>query len=197
MLCGLTCAFAAPASAGDWLVTPFIGTTFGTDTNFVPLTAGVGTRKTTIGVSGGFLTSGIFGAEASTSYAFGFFTPTPTAFDPAPTAQHTGLTTLMGDALFAVPVALTHESLRPYAVVGAGMMRATSQDLIRFQPATRTFAAMDVGGGAIGFVNRRAGFRFDLRRFRSLERDAAALTPNFGGSRLTFWRLSVGVVVRY
>ncbi|HVZ22083.1 MAG TPA: hypothetical protein VG871_13510 [Vicinamibacterales bacterium] len=197
MLCALTCAFAAPARAGDWLFTPFIGTTFGADTNFVPPNSGVGVRKTTIGGSGGFLTSGIIGAEASATYSFGFFTSAPNAFGPASTTQHTALSTLMGDALFAVPVSVTHESLRPYAVLGAGMMHATSQDLISFQPITRTIAAMDVGGGAIGFVNRRAGVRFDLRRFRSLERDAATLTPNSGGSRLTFWRLSVGVVVRY
>jgi hypothetical protein len=196
--CGLTVAVASPSAAGDWLITPFIGTTFAADSNLVPLINGAGEKKTTIGGSGGFLTDGIIGVEANASYSFGFFNPGTDTFATAasaPVRTHTALGTLMGDVIFAVPVSITHESLRPYAVAGAGIMHATVEDIISFQSVQRNLAAMDVGGGVIGFVSRRAGFRFDVRRFNSLTHEPSAI-PFFGGSRLSFWRLSAGVVLR-
>lgn len=186
---GFACAVASPASAG-WLITPFIGTTFKLATNIVNVEPGAGSKKVTIGGSAGFLTDGIFGAEVNASHAFRFFTG-----DNPSTTVHSGVTTLMGDAVFAVPLAITHESLRPYAVAGAGLIHASTTDLISFQPVSRNLTGMEIGAGAIGFVTRRAGFRFDVRRISSLTREPATL-PRFGGSRLSYWRLSVGVIVR-
>ena len=54
---------------------------------------------------------------------------------------------------------------------------------------------LDIGGGAIGFVSPRAGVRFELRHFKNLSNDAAAVT--IGGTRLSFWRLTAGLVLRY
>ena len=192
IVCGLACALAPPASAGDWLLTPYIGTTFGASSNVYPLGNSGGDKKLTIGGAAGFLTDGIFGAEANTSYSFGFFRSQP---GPVPsTLNHSAVGTLIGDVLIAVPIAITHESLRPYAAVGAGLMHAAVEDITVQQPH-RNLVGMDIGGGAIGFVTRGAGFRFDLRRLHSLTREASTL-PLSGGSQLTFWRLSVGVIIR-
>jgi hypothetical protein len=198
IVCGLACALASPARAGDWLVTPFIGTMLKLDTNLDVVGPGAGTRKLTIGGSGGFLTDGIFGAEANASYVFSpFKTDNPQTITTV-TLPPVGskIATVMGDALFALPLSITHESLRPYAAVGLGVIHASVDDVIAFQPITRNLKALDVGGGAIGFINRRAGFRFDVRRFSSLATEPP-IRPRFGGSQMSFWRLSVGVVIRY
>jgi hypothetical protein len=192
IVCGLTCALASPVSAGDWLLTPYIGTTFGARSNVYPLGNSGGDKKLTIGGAAGFLTDGIFGAEANTSYSFGFFR---SESGPVPsTLNHSAVGTLIGDVLIAMPVAVTHESLRPYAAVGIGLMHAAVEDITVQQPH-RNLVGMDIGGGAIGFVTRGTGFRFDLRRLHSLTREPSML-PLSGGSQLAFWRLSVGVIVR-
>jgi hypothetical protein len=54
--------------------------------------------------------------------------------------------------------------------------------------------ALDVGGGAIGFLSPRAGVRFDLRHFKNLSNDRTAVA--FGTTRLSYWRLSIGLVLR-
>lgn len=190
IVCGLACALASPAAAGDWLLTPYVGTTFAAHSNVYPLGNGGGVKKLTIGGAAGFLTDGIFGAEANTSYSFGFFRSEP----GPPTLNHSAVGTLIGDVLIAMPVAITHESLRPYAAAGVGLMHAVADDPTLQQPH-RNLVGMDVGGGAIGFVTQRTGFRFDVRRLRSLTREPSVL-PLSGGSQLTFWRLSVGVIVR-
>ena len=62
-------------------------------------------------------------------------------------------------------------------------------------PPSGRFAALHVGGGAIGLVSPDVGFRFDLRHVNSLNRVQDGLT-NAATSRLRFWRLTVGVVLR-
>jgi hypothetical protein len=52
-----------------------------------------------------------------------------------------------------------------------------------------------MGGGAIGFVSPDVGVRFDLRHTRSLLRGTNPLTGE-PGTRLRFWRITVGVTLR-
>ena len=40
------------------------------------------------------------------------------------------VTTLTGSVIVALPLSVTHESLRPYAVGGLGVLHATSEDLL-------------------------------------------------------------------
>ena len=191
--CGLACGVASPAAAGDWLLTPFIGTTFAPATNLTALETNAGSNKLVVGASGGILGSGVLGVEANASYALHFFQ----GINPlGTTIQHSAVGTLMGDVLIAVPTSITHESLRPYAVAGAGLMHATIEDIRGALPVDRNLTGMEWGGGAIGFVNRRAGFRFDVRRLSSLTREPSIL-PKGGGSQLSFWRVALGVVVKY
>ena len=91
---------------------------------------------------------------------------------------------------------LTRESLRPYLVGGLGMMHASSNDVADIFSFRSNFLGLSLGGGAIGLVTPRTGFRFDLRQFRSLSPEDAAPTTA-GGTKLSFWRASVGIVIRY
>jgi hypothetical protein len=61
--------------------------------------------------------------------------------------------------------------------------------------SARNAVALHLGGGAVGLISPRTGFRFEIRQFRSLERERDLLTTETK-SRLTFWRATVGVVVR-
>ena len=57
-----------------------------------------------------------------------------------------------------------------------------------------TLPAMNVGGGATGFVSDRWGLNWDVRYFRGSSRDAKGLS--IGSERLSFWRASMAVVLR-
>jgi len=62
-------------------------------------------------------------------------------------------------------------------------------------PVDDNSMGFNVGGGAIGFLTRRTGVRFELRHFRTFEREPS----DFGdvGPRVSFWRFTVGAVIRY
>jgi hypothetical protein len=180
---------AVPAGA-DWLLIPFAGTAFGGETSLVTFEGTTGSAHTVFGVSASWLSDQIIGVEADVMYAPGFFERSGGLL-----ILDSAVTTLSGGVIVAVPVTITRESLRPYLVGGLGMIHAESTDSIEFLPVDRTFAGLHVGGGAMGFVSTRTGYRFDLRHFRSLSRDEVLLTGT-RRSKLSFWRLSIGVMIR-
>jgi hypothetical protein len=178
----------APASArADWLLIPFAGTGFGTETSFRAL--GGANSKTVFGVSGGWLGDGLIGFEGDLLYGLGFF---ERGGDTVTTGSF--VSTLSGGVIIAVPLAVTQESLRPYLTGGVGTVHVSIDDLIDLRSVSRQVASMHLGGGAIGFVSPRTGFRFDVRHVRSLRRELAL--TGLSRSQLSFWRLSVGVVIR-
>lgn len=185
-------ACAPPAGAeADWLITPFIGTTFGGETTFLVFEQGVG-RKATIGGAVALLSDAIFGVEAEFGHTPGFFEKD----DPAGLILSSRVTTLTGSVMLALPLAVTRESLRPYLVGGLGVMQARSTDIVVFLPLEKDLLVVNIGGGAIGFVNERTGFRFDLRHFKAASGgDGPFARP--GVSRLSFWRATAGVTIRY
>src|SRR6185295_3836495 len=104
-----------------------------------------------------------------------------------------GVTTLTGNILLAVPKAITQESLRPYVVAGLGLMHARVSTQAGLLDTRSNLLGLDAG--AIGFLSPRAGARFELRHFKNLTDDAAAVT--IGGTRLSFWRFTTGLVLKY
>jgi hypothetical protein len=105
------------------------------------------------------------------------------------------VTTLTGNVIIAVPKAITQESLRPYVVSGVGLMHARVSTTAGLLDTNINLLGLDVGGGVIGFISPRAGARFELRHFKNLTNDSRAVT--IGGTRLSFWRLTAGLVLRY
>jgi hypothetical protein len=90
---------------------------------------------------------------------------------------------------------ITQESLRPYLIGGLGLMHTRVSTSRGVLDTKSDLLGLDIGGGAIGMLSPRAGARFELRRFRNLTSDSGAVT--IGGTKLSFWRLTAGLVLRY
>ena len=189
-------AWLIPMSAhaqADLLVIPFIGAKFAGHTNIPDPESPqqpAGARKTTFGVSAAILGDGVLGVE-------GDFEHTPHFFERSigGLISQSNVTTLTGNVIFAAPRVITQDSLRPYLVAGVGLLHAHIQTQANVFNTNSNLVGLDVGGGAIGFISPRAGARFELRHFKNLSKDDEAVT--FGSTRLSFWRLTAGVVLRY
>src|SRR5688572_15499885 len=187
--------FPAVASA-DWIYAPFVGATFGGSTTLLDLEfGGASSTQLIFGGSVGWWSAGIIGFETDFSYAPRFFeTDNQTGL-----VTNSNLITWGGNVVVAVPVSITRESLRPYLVGGLGWMHASidegSNVFPEFLARARNSVGLNIGGGAIGFISQRTGLRFEVRHFRSLEHGENPVSLE-SGSLLSFWRATVGVVVR-
>lgn len=186
LLC--VCAPAAEARA-DWLITPFIGTSFAGETTFLTLEEGAGSRFT-LGASLALLGSGVLGVEADVGHTQNFFE------GDLHLVLSSRVTTIGGNVLLAAPLALTRESLRPYLVGGLGLLQARSRNAAGVFPLNEDRLGLSVGGGAIGFVSDLTGLRFDVRHIKAISGpDGPFARP--GVSRLSFWRATIGLTIRY
>src|SRR5687767_13613511 len=71
----LACSICGSGEArADWLITPFIGMTFGVDTAYVGLDTGSSSqRHVMFGAAAGWLGSHVLGVEGELAFAPGFF----------------------------------------------------------------------------------------------------------------------------
>lgn len=192
-IAGALLAWVPPAdAAADWLVVPFVGSAFGADSNFSVLEPNAGKSKVTFGGSVALLSDEVFGLEADFSHAPRFFQRD----DTAGLVLRSHVTTLSGSVIAAVPLAVTQESLRPYLVGGLGLMHPTLINVLQVFNVDSNLLAMNVGGGAIGLISNRTGVRFEIRQFKNLRREPNVAT-GAGAIRLSFWRATVGVILRY
>jgi hypothetical protein len=173
----------------DWLITPFIGTTFGTSTAFPqPEVGAVEANHLMFGGAGTWLSDGILGVEGEYAHAPRFFQEGVEGL-----VQESQVTTFTGHVIVAAPLAVTGDSLRPYVLAGLGLVHLNIED--PFLGVTDNSLGLQLGGGAIGFVSDRAALRFDLRHVRTLSRAPTILGER--EAKLSFWRASVGVAIRY
>jgi Outer membrane protein beta-barrel domain len=181
---------AAPAAA-EWQIKPFIGLTFGGNTTLVDLERAVGHTNLVFGGTG-VLLGDVFGLEADFGRMPGFFQSG---------GQHLVLrssaTTLTGNIVVAVPRRLTQYTLRPYLVGGVGLVRAHIDNVLGVLPVSSTLPAVDLGGGATGFLTERVGLNWDIRYFHSVGGKDQARGLSFGKEQLAFWRASMAVAIRY
>jgi hypothetical protein len=184
------CPPAAEARA-DWLITPFIGTSFAGETTFLVLEEGAGSRMT-VGASVALLSDGLLGVEGEVAHTPKFFE----GDDPLGLVLSNYVTTLSGNVLLAAPLALTRESLRPYLVGGLGLLQARLRHAAGVLPLNEDRLGLSVGGGAIGFVTDFTGLRFDVRHIKAIS-GSDGLLARPGVSRLSFWRATVGLTIRY
>jgi hypothetical protein len=188
----LLCVVSPAATArADWLFTPFLGTSFAGETTFLTLEEGAGSRIT-LGVSVALMGDGILGLEADIGHTPRFFE----GDDPRGLVLSSRVTSVGGNLIAAAPLALTRESLRPYLLGGLGLLQARSRDLAGVFPVTEDRLGLTLGGGALGFVSDRTGLRFDVRYIKAIS-GADGLLARPGVSRLSFWRATVGVTIRY
>lgn len=169
----------------DWLITPFLGSSFAPETTLSsPLVFEGAGRKLTLGASVALLSDAFLGLEADVSHTPGFFEGN----DPLGLVLTSRVTTLSGNVILAVPLAITRESLRPYVVGGLGLIQARSKDLSGVFPVDKNLLGINIGAGAIGLLTERTGLRFDLRHLKA---------ASGADGRLSFWRATAGVVLRY
>ena len=180
----------------DFLITPYVGSVFGGSTTLLDLDVGATSSKHWMfGGSAAWLSDQILGVEADFSMVPGFFQ----------NSGGTGLvigsrvTTLTGSVIAALPLSVTRESLRPYVVGGLGLLRAAAEDPLDLITVNEALPAdwlgLQLGAGAIGLITDRAGVRFDLRHSRTLSRDTTLRGERT--SKLSFWRATFGVTLRY
>lgn len=186
---GLAIVLLTPSvAAAEGQVKGFVGVTFGGGTTFVDLEKAVGKANPLIGGGGAWIGQ-VFGVEGELTFAPGFFQ----------TGQQdlvvtSSVTTGTANLLVAMPRKVSGYSLRPYAVAGGGFMHVRIEDVFDVLPVRNTVSTVDFGGGVTGFVTNRIGVNWDVRYFRSIGGPPAGLS--FGTERLSFWRASMGVVVR-
>ena len=184
--------FIPGTAAADWITTPFFGTTFGVTTNVVVGDPAVGAKKFVFGGSFALLTDGILGLEATASHIPHFFEG---ASDSLVLAS--GVSTLTGNVILAVPQAITGYSLRPYVSGGVGLLHASSRDATALLILDSNLLGLTIGGGAIGMLSNATGMRFELRHTRNVTFDDSAVTNSGGATRISFWQATVGVVYRF
>lgn len=184
------CAPAAEARA-DWLITPFIGTSLAGETTFLIFEDGAGSRMT-LGASVALLGDGILGIEVDVGHTPKFFE----GDDPLGLILTSRVTTISGNVMLAAPLSFTRESLRPYLVGGLGLLQARASNAASLFPLEEDRLGLTVGGGAIGFVSERTGLRFDVRHIKVISGPDGPL-PRAGVSRLSFWRATAGLTIRY
>ena len=176
----------------EYLFMPFIGGAFARETVFNTgtgqLEEGQDSTHVIFGGSVSWLSSGILGFEGDFAYAPRFFEP-----ENPLDILGSNLFTLSGNVIAAVPLSVSEYSLRPYAIGGVGLIHSGISYLLQ-SPVDDNSLGFNVGGGAIGFLTRRTGVRFELRHFRTFAREPS----EFGdvGPRVGFWRFTVGVVIR-
>jgi opacity protein-like surface antigen len=197
LACWAIAAGAADTHA-DILAIPFVGGTFKAQTALpvlgLPIDPSTLSRTMVLGVAGMWLSPGVLGVEGELAHAPGFF--------EGSVLVGSNITTVTGSVVLTAPLSVTRESLRPYLVGGLGLLHVGAADRISLDPVDRNLLGLNLGGGVIGMLSDQLGVRFDIRQTRSV-RDDEVTTVAFPSPqarsrvRLSYWRATVGVTIRY
>jgi hypothetical protein len=192
----LSASAAAPSKASaDWLLTPFIGSTFGGNADIAAVSGGTFAdnfdQKLNYGASLAWMGGGIAGFEVDFGYSPNFFGVS----NSSPGFDFVGdgnVTTAMGNLVVGAPLG----PVRPYASGGLGLIASRVDNPTQFfDKASTNDLGMDVGGGVM-FLGGNVGVRGDIRYFRSLNNnDSNSVDFSLGSFR--FWRGTVGVTFKF
>jgi hypothetical protein len=185
---------SSPVAAAEKQVRGFVGLTFAGETTFFDAEQAAGGPNRLIGASA-VLIGEVVGIEADVGWSPGFF---QSGDATTPLVSHSGVSTVMGNIIVAMPKRLTEYTLRPYAVAGMGLMHLRIDHPFGVLSVSENLPSIALGGGAIGFVGRNVGVAWDVRRISSVKSAAEVTGITIGGpGRLSFWRASMALVVRY
>ena len=90
----------------------------------------------------------------------------------------------------------TEYGLRPFLSGGFGTLGFSRTDVNNVFPDKRSMPAFNFGGGAIGFLSKRTGVRFDLRYYSNLGEPDAPPASCLGPCHLRYMTFTAGVVIR-
>jgi hypothetical protein len=194
----LALTFPSVATAAEWHFTPTFGWTFQADTNLLDPDEGTSKVHWNVGGSVALLGTGIFGVEGMIVWTPGFFTNDEIlVHEPLVGKSHTFA--FMGNAVLTTPRKWTEYGLRPFLSGGFGVLGVSFTDVHNVFTNSGNIPAFNIGGGAIGFLSKRTGVRFDLRYYNNLPRseEDCPIQIAFGeGCHLRYMTASVGVVIR-
>ncbi|MBY0497802.1 MAG: hypothetical protein K2Y23_26635 [Cyanobacteria bacterium] len=172
---------------------PFAGMKFGGSTSIVDLELASGKKKLVLGIAARTVDDGIIGYEVEFANIAGFFGNAEEAAIRPLVKSGNYVNDLTGSVVLSLPPGFTGGGLRPYAVIGGGLIHAQSEDFFDVLPVRRTVAALNLGVGAIGMITNNVGVRFDLRHLRSLASDP----PTGGvGYQIAYSRFTIGLLLR-
>ncbi len=107
------------------------------------------------------------------------------------------VSTVMGNLLVGAPLG----KVRPYATVGAGLMRSNLELFDFFDDLDRNDFGINYGGGVMVFFSDNIGIRGDIRQFRSLQNDDLdddfPEPGDFDLGDFKFWRATAGLTFRF
>ena len=182
-------------AAAEWHFTPSVGTTFKADTSFIDLDRGTEKAHPNFGGTVTLLGSGIFGVEGLFVWTPGFFTNEQVAL-PGRIVKNSHVFAMMGNAVVTTPRNWTEYGLRPFLSGGFGTLGFSRTDFNNVLTDSGKIAAFNIGGGAIGFLSKRTGLRFDLRYYNNLRQAEEGGPIAIGRPHLRYMTLSAGVVIR-
>jgi hypothetical protein len=189
-ICGLfVLAMSAQTSAADWHFTPMIGATFLGRTSLIDLEHGTDDLHPQIGGSVAWLPKGILGVEGLIVWTPGFFQS-----NGLDVVKQSRTVAVMGNVMLTTPRQWTEYTLHPFVSGGFGLLNASSTDVHTLTPFHTNIAGYNIGGGAIGFLSKRTGVRFDLRYHNNLTSPESAFS--IGPLNLRYMTASVGIVLR-
>lgn len=191
----LTSLLIAPAPArADFFVVPFMGVKFGGSTSIVDLELAAGKKKLVLGVAAMKIDARMLGYEVELGNIGGFFDNEDFALSTPLVKNGSYVTDLTGSVVLSLPPGATAGGLRPYAVIGGGLIHAEAEDFLELFQVRRTVPAINLGIGAIGLLTNNVGVRFDARHLRSLAKDAPV---GLVGRRIAYSRFTVGLLLRF
>lgn len=192
---GVLLALTFPTeAAAEWHFVPTVGWTFQSDTSFLDPDQSTSKVHWTFGGTVTLLGGGILGVEGMIVWTPGFFTNEDIVF-PDRLVKKSHAVAMMGNAVLTTPRNWTEYGLRPFLSGGFGVLGVSRTDVNAVFPDKRNVPAFNIGGGAIGFLSKRTGVRFDLRYYNTLT-EPEFPESCFGPCHLRYMTLSAGVVIR-
>jgi len=181
------------AARADFFVIPFAGMKFGGSTSIVDLELAAGKKKLVLGIAALKIDDRIIGFEAEFGNIAGFFNNEKEFGDKPLIKPGSYVNDLTGSVVFSLPPGATRGGLRPYAVVGGGVIHAESLEILEVLQVRRTVPAINLGVGAIGMLTNNVGVRFDVRHLRSLTTDPPTGSVSRG---INYSRFTIGLLLR-
>ena len=178
------------SAAGEWHFTPTVGLTFSGKTS-APADSDLAAGKVhrNFGGSVSLFGPGILGAEGLVVWTPGFLT------GPLDLVRKSRSIAVMGNAILTTPRRWTEYSLRPFVSGGFGVLTVHKTEFVEVFPLDRNIPAINIGGGAIGFLSKNTGLRFDFRYYSSFTRFHEA-TSEDDPIHMHYMTASVGLVLR-
>ena len=177
------------AAAADGMIIPFMGVNFGGDSGN-KLADAFDAKRFTWGASLTFMGGGVFGVEGDIGYSPDFFGKTDLGGSSVLTAT--------GNLLLGIPFGgQSGFGIRPYGLVGIGVMRSSAGFSQTFD-VDETDIAWNFGGGVMMFFGTHVGVRGDIRYFRTFDAlEILNIDIAERPGKVDFTRASGGLILRF